>query len=266
MDRRPNAARVPSPAVWPGWIAGRTPRGFHYRLLGRDGSPAERRAGSIAGCWAGMDRRSSPHREDWAAWVLPQAARPRRRRRGASRTGSSREWPPRNARGRDAGRAPESSPRPASAGPVSMGFEKWEEMGFENLTLLGSGAGFPEGPSRGAAKRPASAFTPGGASVGSGRPERAEFRAKRSASHEVTSSSSPDRGAGFFSPGPDEVPAPGPRAGAAGSSSPGCPRCGRGGGADPGAPRPPPRPRGSAPAPRTPGSRSAPSRLARSAH
>ena len=25
MDRRPNAARVSSPAVWPGWIAGRTP-------------------------------------------------------------------------------------------------------------------------------------------------------------------------------------------------------------------------------------------------
>ena len=26
-----------------------------------------------------------------------------------------------------------------------MGFEKWTEMGFENLTLLGFGAGFPEG-------------------------------------------------------------------------------------------------------------------------
>ena len=35
MDRRPNAAWVSSPAVWPGWIAGRAPtgrtgpRGFH---------------------------------------------------------------------------------------------------------------------------------------------------------------------------------------------------------------------------------------------
>ena len=85
-----------------------------------------------------------------------------------------------------------------------------------------------------------------------------------SAPQVVTSSSSPDRGAGFFSPGPDEVAAPGPRAGVAGSSSPGCPRCGRGGGAEPGAPRLAPRPRGSAPAPRTPGSRSAPWTLARS--
>ena len=29
-----------SGAVQPGWIAGRTPRGFHYRLFGRDASPA----------------------------------------------------------------------------------------------------------------------------------------------------------------------------------------------------------------------------------
>ena len=69
MDRRPNAAWVSSPVVWPGWIAGRTPRGFHHRLFGRDGSPAERRVGFTTGCLAGMDRRPSPHRENWAAWV-----------------------------------------------------------------------------------------------------------------------------------------------------------------------------------------------------
>ena len=45
MDRRPNAAWVSLPAVWPGWIAGRTPRGFHCRLFGRDGSPAVSGAG-----------------------------------------------------------------------------------------------------------------------------------------------------------------------------------------------------------------------------
>ena len=33
MDRRPNAAWVSSPVVWPGWIAGRTPLGFHHRLV-----------------------------------------------------------------------------------------------------------------------------------------------------------------------------------------------------------------------------------------
>ena len=94
MDRRPSphrenwAARVSSPAVWPGWIAGRAPtgrtgpRGFHYRLFGRDGSPAEPppgelgRAGSITGCLAGMDRRPSPHRENWAAWVSLPAVQP----------------------------------------------------------------------------------------------------------------------------------------------------------------------------------------------
>ncbi len=59
MDRRPSphrenwAAWVPSPAVWPGWIAGRAPtgrtgpRGFHYRLFGRDGSPAEPPPGEL---------------------------------------------------------------------------------------------------------------------------------------------------------------------------------------------------------------------------
>ena len=88
MDRRPSphrenwATRVSLQAVWPGWIAGRAPtgrtgpRGFHYRLFGRDGSPAEPppgelgRAGFITGCLAGMDRRPSPHRENWAAWVF----------------------------------------------------------------------------------------------------------------------------------------------------------------------------------------------------
>ena len=33
MDRRPNAAWVSSPAVWAGWIAARTPPGFHHRLF-----------------------------------------------------------------------------------------------------------------------------------------------------------------------------------------------------------------------------------------
>ncbi len=89
MDRRPSphrenwAAWVSLPAVWPGWIAGRTgPRGFHYRLFGRDGSPAEPppgelgRVGFTAGCLAGMDRRPSPHRENWAAWVSLPAVWP----------------------------------------------------------------------------------------------------------------------------------------------------------------------------------------------
>ena len=79
MDRRPSphrenwAAWVSLPVVWPGWIAGRTPRGFHHRLFGRDGSPAEPppgelgRVGFITGCLAGMDRRSN------AVWVLPPA-------------------------------------------------------------------------------------------------------------------------------------------------------------------------------------------------
>ncbi len=77
MDRRLNAARVSSPVVWPGWIAGRAPtgrtgpRGFHHRLFSRDGSPAERRAGFITGCLAGMDRRSN------AVWVLPPGAKRR---------------------------------------------------------------------------------------------------------------------------------------------------------------------------------------------
>ena len=36
-----------SGAVQPGWIAGRTPRGFHYRLFGRDGSPVEPPPGEL---------------------------------------------------------------------------------------------------------------------------------------------------------------------------------------------------------------------------
>ena len=88
MDRRPNAAWVSLPVVWPGWIAGRAPtgrtgpRGFHYRLFGRDGSPAEPppgelgRVGFTTGCLAGMDRRPSPHRENWAAWVSLPAVWP----------------------------------------------------------------------------------------------------------------------------------------------------------------------------------------------
>ena len=159
-DRRPNAAWVSSPAVWPGCIArraptGRTgPRGFCHRLLsphrgrrcqstGRPGDEGHRNqrrkagadagravsgsvcgerwrcrtrasglgprrccsslapqagSGSCAGSlwwdpgerrereaqfsrWGGgsggMHRRSSPHRENWAARVSPPAARPR---------------------------------------------------------------------------------------------------------------------------------------------------------------------------------------------
>ena len=59
MDRRPSphrenwAAWVSSPVVQPGWIAARTPRGFHHRLFG------------------GMDRRPN------AAWVSPQAVKSR---------------------------------------------------------------------------------------------------------------------------------------------------------------------------------------------
>ena len=41
----------------------------------RDGSLAERRVGFTTGCLAGMHRRSSPHRENWAAWVSPQAVK-----------------------------------------------------------------------------------------------------------------------------------------------------------------------------------------------
>ena len=51
----------------------------------RDGSPAERRVGSITGCLAGMHRRPSPHRENWAAWVSPQAVN-----RGAGVPGEGR--------------------------------------------------------------------------------------------------------------------------------------------------------------------------------
>ena len=50
--------------------------------LSRDGSLAEPppgelgRVGSTTGCSAGMDRRASPHRENWAAWVPPPAVQP----------------------------------------------------------------------------------------------------------------------------------------------------------------------------------------------
>ena len=55
-----------------------TMSGAQRRGSSRDGSPADAptgaelgRVGSITGCLAGMDRRSSPHRENWAAWVSP---------------------------------------------------------------------------------------------------------------------------------------------------------------------------------------------------
>ena len=122
MDRRPSphrenwAAWVSSPAVGPGWIAGRAPtgrtgpRGFHHRLLGRDGSPAEPppgelgRVGFITGCWAGMDRRPSPHRENWAArvsspavwpgWIAGRAPTGRTGPRGFHHRLLAVEWPP----------------------------------------------------------------------------------------------------------------------------------------------------------------------------
>ena len=56
-----------------------------------------------------------------------------------------------------------------------MGFEKWTEMGFENLTLLGFGAGFPEG----FCSDPRARLARGERASGAERPERAEFRAKR---------------------------------------------------------------------------------------
>ena len=76
MDRRPNAAWVSLPVVGPGWIAGRAPtgrtgpRGFHHRLLGRDGSPAEPppgelgRVGFTIGCWC---RIRTPARTGWCS-------------------------------------------------------------------------------------------------------------------------------------------------------------------------------------------------------
>ena len=70
-------SRDGSPAEPPPGELGRA--GFHHRLSGRDGSPAEPppgelgRAGFTTGCLAGMDRRPSPHRENWAAWVSPPA-------------------------------------------------------------------------------------------------------------------------------------------------------------------------------------------------
>ena len=94
MDRRPSphrenwAAWVSLPAVWPGWIAGRTPRGFGGMDLpaaerrvgfttGRDGSPADRTPrGFHYRLFGGMDRRPSPHRENWAAWVSLPAVWP----------------------------------------------------------------------------------------------------------------------------------------------------------------------------------------------
>ena len=123
MDRRSNAARVSSPVVWPGWIAGRTPREFHYRLFGRDGSPVERRASFITGCLAGMDRRLSPHRGNWAAWVPPPAAG------GPLRPEPARLAPPPRAARPQSFRRHRSAPRPrlraeaprqrSSARPVS---------------------------------------------------------------------------------------------------------------------------------------------------
>ena len=86
MDRRPNAAWVPPPVVWPGWIAGRTPRGFRHRLFGRDGSPAERRVGSATGCLGGMDRRPN------AAWVSLPAVWAMDRRPNAARVSLPAVW------------------------------------------------------------------------------------------------------------------------------------------------------------------------------
>ena len=52
VDRRPNAAWVSLPAVWPGWIAGRAPTGRNWaawvasQAVWRDGSPLEPHRGT----------------------------------------------------------------------------------------------------------------------------------------------------------------------------------------------------------------------------
>ena len=84
--------------------------------IGRDGSPAERRVGSppgelgrvgvTTGCLAGMDRRPSPHRENWAARVSPPAGRPARD--GSEFPDSDISGFPRPPAGRDGG-APDSA-------------------------------------------------------------------------------------------------------------------------------------------------------------
>ena len=59
-----------------------TMSGAKATRFSRDGSPAEPppgelgRVGFITGCSAGMDRRPSPHRENWAARVSLQAVQP----------------------------------------------------------------------------------------------------------------------------------------------------------------------------------------------
>ena len=66
MDRRPNAARVSLQAVWPGWIAARTPPGFHHRLF----TPLQP---ATAGTPA-SDRRRCPKRRETAYRRSPAEA------------------------------------------------------------------------------------------------------------------------------------------------------------------------------------------------
>ena len=86
--RAPRPVRRPADEAREGGIPGvfRRKRNDERRAatrFSRDGSPAEPppgelgRVGFTTGCLAGMDRRSSPHRENWAAWVLPQAVNSR---------------------------------------------------------------------------------------------------------------------------------------------------------------------------------------------
>ena len=65
MDRRPNAAWVSSPVVWP--VVDRRPSPHRENWAARV---------SLTGCSAGMDRRPSPHRENWAARVSLPAVQP----------------------------------------------------------------------------------------------------------------------------------------------------------------------------------------------
>ena len=118
-----------SDAFQPGWIAGRTPRGFRHRLFGRDGSPAERRVGFTTGCLGGMDRRPN------AARVSPPAGRPARD--GSEFPDSDISGFPHPPAGRDGG-APDSagawrtSGRARSPAVVHTPIRQVSKSGFGN--------------------------------------------------------------------------------------------------------------------------------------
>ena len=91
MDRRPNAARVPLQAVWPGWIAGRTPRGFCHRLLDHVGGAEARRGQEVVG-------NGHPATREDETLVEPPNRHPAPRARGqcqwASKSGKKRDLTP----------------------------------------------------------------------------------------------------------------------------------------------------------------------------